>query len=185
MLALVLWGLSARFLGPGGFPQDGCLIWQDAHWKCLRDAPSDKTGESAIVRAERSSNGSCRSVRALLRAPKEARAKIRAELEAGFHTCRFGNKKVRTLHQLGRCYLLPGVDYLDYSFAGEEAQDTMVSVVSALAIVWSLPNPSGDAYGEVNTRVISIMAYSCCMMRPFHLTGTGQSPGTMTLTASQ
>ena len=49
-------------------------------------------------------------------------------------------------------------------------------VCRATMIVCSLPNPSSVAYGEVNTRVISVMAYSCCMMRPFHRTGTGQSP---------
>ena len=53
------------------------------------------------------------------KSPKEARPKIRAELEAGFCTYRSGKKKVRTLHQLGRCYLLPGVDYLDCSFPGK------------------------------------------------------------------
>ena len=29
-----------------------------------------------------------------------------------------GKKKIKTLHQLGKCYLLPGVDYLDYSCHG-------------------------------------------------------------------
>ena len=51
--------------------------------------------------------------------PKEARARIREELESGFYVCRSGKKKVKTLHQLGRCYLLPGVDYLDFSFLGK------------------------------------------------------------------
>ena len=50
--------------------------------------------------------------------PKEARSMIRTALEPGFYTCRSGKKKVRTLHQLGRCYLLPGVDYTDCIFAG-------------------------------------------------------------------
>ena len=52
------------------------------------------------------------------KSPKEARAKIRAAPEPGFYICRSGKKKVRTLHPLGRCYLLPGVDYMDYTFAG-------------------------------------------------------------------
>ena len=30
----------------------------------------------------------------------------------------FSKKKIKTLHQLGKCYLLPGVDYLDYSYHG-------------------------------------------------------------------
>ena len=53
------------------------------------------------------------------KSPNEARANIQAEHEPGFYMFRSGKKKVRTLHQLGRCYLSPGVDYLDYSFAGK------------------------------------------------------------------
>ena len=49
--------------------------------------------------------------------PKEARSSFRAALEPGFYICRSGKKTVRTLHQLGRCYLLPGVDYMDCTFA--------------------------------------------------------------------
>ena len=51
--------------------------------------------------------------------PIEARARIREELEPGFYVCRSGKKKVKTLHQLGRCHRLPGVDYLDYSSMGK------------------------------------------------------------------
>ena len=50
--------------------------------------------------------------------PKEARSRIPAALEPGFYICRSDKKKVRTLHQLGRCYLLPGVDYIDHTSAG-------------------------------------------------------------------
>ena len=50
------------------------------------------------------------------KSPKKATAKIRAELEPGFHICRSGKKKVRILHQQGRCYPSQGVDYLDYIF---------------------------------------------------------------------
>ena len=52
------------------------------------------------------------------KSPKEARAKNRAALEPGLHICRSGEKQVRSLHQLGKCYLLPDVDYMDYTFAG-------------------------------------------------------------------
>ena len=49
---------------------------------------------------------------------KEARASIRAALEPGFYISCSGKKKVRSLHQLGKCYLLPGVDFMNYTFAG-------------------------------------------------------------------
>ena len=50
--------------------------------------------------------------------PKEARAALRSQLEPGYFVCLSGKKKIKTLHQLGTCYLLPGVDYLDYSYHG-------------------------------------------------------------------
>ena len=50
--------------------------------------------------------------------PKEARAALRSQLEPGYYVCLSGKKKIKTLHQLGKCYLLPGVDYLDYYYHG-------------------------------------------------------------------
>ena len=47
--------------------------------------------------------------------PKEARTALRSQLEPGYYVCLSGKKKIKTLHQLGKCYLFPGVDYLDYS----------------------------------------------------------------------
>ena len=52
------------------------------------------------------------------KSPKEARARIRAALEPGFHITLSGKKSVRSLHQLGKCYLFPGVDCMDYTLAG-------------------------------------------------------------------
>ena len=58
------------------------------------------------------------SMSLLGKSPKEARASIRAALEPGFYISCSGKKKVRSLHQLGKCYLLPGVDFMNYTFAG-------------------------------------------------------------------
>ena len=49
---------------------------------------------------------------------KEARKALRSQLEPGYYVCLSGKKKIKTLHQLGKCYLLPGVDYLDHSYHG-------------------------------------------------------------------
>ena len=51
------------------------------------------------------------------KSPKEARASIRAALEPGFYISCSGKKKVHSLHQLGKCCLLPGVDFMNYTFA--------------------------------------------------------------------
>ena len=51
------------------------------------------------------------------KSPKEARTRIRAALEPGFYIRQSGKKKVRSPHQFGRCYLLPGADYMDHTIA--------------------------------------------------------------------
>ena len=50
--------------------------------------------------------------------PKERRAQIRDMLEPGFYLCRSGKKRIRTVHRLGHCFALPGVDYFDYDYLG-------------------------------------------------------------------
>ena len=56
--------------------------------------------------------------------PKEARASIRASLELGFYISCAGMKKLRSLHQLGKCRLLPGVVVMNYTFAGNALPKT-------------------------------------------------------------
>ena len=50
--------------------------------------------------------------------PRERRAQIRDMLEPGFYLCRSGKKRIRTVHTLGDCFALPGVDYFDYDYLG-------------------------------------------------------------------
>ena len=52
--------------------------------------------------------------------PREARNLIRAEMPQGFYTCISGKKKFRTLHRLGDCFSIPGIDYADCVFHGKE-----------------------------------------------------------------
>ena len=50
--------------------------------------------------------------------PRAQREMIRSSLPEGFYICVSGKRSVRTLHQLGACYLLLDVDYARYSYAG-------------------------------------------------------------------
>ena len=50
--------------------------------------------------------------------PRERRAQIRDTLEPGFYLCRSGKKRIRTVHRLGDCFALPGVDYFDCDYLG-------------------------------------------------------------------
>ena len=49
---------------------------------------------------------------------KKARIAIRAELEPVCYTYSSGKKRIKVLHRLGQCYMLPGVDYVTYDFVG-------------------------------------------------------------------
>ena len=49
---------------------------------------------------------------------RERRAQIHDTLEPGFYLCRSGKKRIRTVHRLGDCFALPGVDYFDYDYLG-------------------------------------------------------------------
>ena len=49
---------------------------------------------------------------------KKARIAIRAELERGYYISSSGKKRIKVLHRLGQCYMLPEVDYVAYEFVG-------------------------------------------------------------------
>ena len=51
---------------------------------------------------------------------KQARLEIRSQLQSGYYISYSGKKSIRVVHCLGRCYMLPGVDYLSFSYAGEQ-----------------------------------------------------------------
>ena len=60
---------------------------------------------------------------------KQARLEIRSQLQDGYYISHSGKKSIRVVHCLGRCYMLPGVDYLSFTYAGEKF-------------------PASDAYGQ-------------------------------------
>ena len=49
---------------------------------------------------------------------KQARFEIRSQLQDGYYISHSGKKAIRVVHCLGRCYMLPGVDYLSFTYAG-------------------------------------------------------------------
>ena len=51
---------------------------------------------------------------------KQARSEIRSKLQEGYYISHSGKKAIRVVHCLGRCYMLPGVDYLSFSYAGSQ-----------------------------------------------------------------
>ena len=51
---------------------------------------------------------------------KQARLEIRSQLQDGYYISYSGKKNIRVVLCLGRCYMLPGVDYLSFVYAGEQ-----------------------------------------------------------------
>ena len=51
--------------------------------------------------------------------PREARKNLRESFQAGFYIATSSKRRVKTLHLLGACYMIRGVDYPVYSYAGE------------------------------------------------------------------
>ena len=79
--------------------------------------PDEEDDHLACAPKKRKGNAELRTV-TLGSNPRDAREQIRSQLQPGFYICLSGKRKIRTLHRLGSCYLLPGVDYLEYSFYG-------------------------------------------------------------------
>ena len=67
---------------------------------------------------------------------KQARAEIRSNLREGYYVSHSGKKAIRVVHNLGRCFMLPEVDYLSFTFDGTTfpdwcAYDTVASGVQS------------------------------------------------------
>ena len=50
--------------------------------------------------------------------PRESRRQLQESLDQGFYVAVSSKKKIRTLHPLGECCLLPTLDYTTFSFLG-------------------------------------------------------------------
>ena len=51
--------------------------------------------------------------------PKEARRLLRESLQPGFHIATSSKKRIKMLHLLGSCYMIAGIDYPSFTYAGE------------------------------------------------------------------
>ena len=50
--------------------------------------------------------------------PKEARERLRSQLDPGFYVSTSTFRNLKILHRLGACYLIPGVDYQQFEYLG-------------------------------------------------------------------
>ena len=75
------------------------------------DVPNSKRKRSDSPRARR-------RAAALGDDPREQRRILRAGLDPGFYIAVSAKKGRRTLHKLGSCFMVPGIDYFRYSYVG-------------------------------------------------------------------
>ena len=55
---------------------------------------------------------------------KQTRSDIRANLEPGYYISYSGKKRIKVLHRLGQCFMLPGVDLMSYEYASSSFPDS-------------------------------------------------------------
>ena len=65
---------------------------------------------------------------------KQARSEIRSKLQEGYYISHSGKKAIWVVHRLGRCYMLPGVDYLSFSYAGLQFPASMSMTLCASGV---------------------------------------------------
>ena len=75
------------------------------------DVPNSKRKRSDSPRARRRAAASGDD-------PREQRKILRAGLDPGFYIAVSAKKGRRTLHKLGSCFMVPGIDYFRYSYVG-------------------------------------------------------------------
>ena len=59
-----------------------------------------------------------RGKRTLFQSSKIQNCYFRAELAPGYSISNSGKKSIKVLNRLGRCFMIPGVDYMSWAFAG-------------------------------------------------------------------
>ena len=67
-----------------------------------------------ILSNARTNGGKQRKSRSSARAPKQPREQIRATLLPGYYVSESGKTRMRILHQLVSCWMVPGVDYFSF-----------------------------------------------------------------------
>ena len=77
--------------------------------------------------------------------PRTKRAQLRSAMLPGFYLCFSGKKSVKTLHKLGSCYALPGIDYLRYEYLGEAFPSVATFDTICKLCGRNITNPDADS----------------------------------------
>ena len=66
--------------------------------------------------------------------PKEARRHLRESLQPGFYVAISSKKRVKTLHLLGSCYMILGIDYPSFTTQEKSSQTSVHSMMCASGV---------------------------------------------------
>ena len=96
-------------------------VEEDPTTACVQPEPKKRRGGHALVRTQE-----------LGQDPRARREAIRSTLHPGFYLCYSGKRSVRTLHKLGACYALPGIDYVKFEYVGTDFPSGSFDVICKL-----------------------------------------------------
>ena len=102
-------------------PQIVPYVEEEPHSFSLLPEQKKRRGGHALVRTEE-----------LGCDPRARREAIRATMQPGFYLCYSGKRSVRTLHKLGACYALPGIDYVKFEYLGTDFPSGSFDVICKL-----------------------------------------------------
>ena len=80
--------------------------------------------------------------------PRANRTELRNSLQPGFYVSSFPNKRIRTAHRLGQCYIIPGLAYVRYEYAGSSMPS---SGSFDLTCKWCSKSVGFDAFSGTDT----------------------------------
>ena len=84
----------------------------------IEDDPTEKDTPTKNLAREKQQAWNRERTRKLGDNPRACRAELRDSLQPGFYISSSSKKGIRTLHRLGQCHRVPGLDYMQYEYAG-------------------------------------------------------------------
>ena len=107
------WELPTTCEGPPEdlmqLPSEQLLLEEEEHEQRLVEKAEIRKKQQAWNDGRRAKLGSN---------PREYRKQLRESLDPGFYAAVSSKKRIRTLHLLGECYMLPTLDYMTFSYLG-------------------------------------------------------------------
>ena len=100
------------------------------------DDIDEKVAMKKILAKQKQQSGNRERSELLGSDPRQTWAEIRSNLREGYYISHSGKKAIRVPRYLGRCYMLPGDDYLSFTFGGTACLQVVCKVNGAHGRSW-------------------------------------------------